>query len=274
MDNLCNQLRDFGLDELRNNLDEITGDWYDDPRAGNDGGAGNLLEDLLGIEENNLAIADYGIFELKTQRRESTSLVTLFHADPYPRPFNANQFLDTLGWPHQTRGNCSRFTSTTQRSSTSRGFYINVDGNRLNFDHNAGQVARDDPALPYEPYETLGDYSDLICANEDYQNVLPKYWIINPDNEHDITIFNKLQDKLQNVVFVEVSSRTNNGVRQHRYESAWLFGECRLDRFLDLVNSGAILVDFDLRTGHNHGTKFRIRRNRLAELFENGTQLC
>ena len=267
-------LRNFGLNQLRDSLKDIIGEWHDDPRDGNDGGAGNLLEDLLGIEENNLSIADYGIFELKTQRRESASLVTLFHADPYPRPFDSNQFLDTLGWPHSTRENCLRFSSTTQCDSTTRGFYIHIEGNRLNFAHNADQVSRNNPALEYEPYETLGDYSDLICANENYQNILPKYWVINPDGEHDITIYNKLQDKLQNVVFVEVSSRRNNGIRQHRYERAWIFGECNLDCFLDLVNSGDILVDFDLRTGHNHGTKFRIRSNRLSELFENSNQLC
>ncbi len=271
-------MRNFGLDELRDSLIDIIGEWHDDPRAGNDGGAGNLLEDLLGVEENNLAIADYGIFELKTQRSESSSLVTLFHADPYPRPFGSDQFLETLGWPHATRDNCLRFSSTTQCVSSSRGFYIYVDGNRLNFAHDEDQVARDAAALEYEPYETIGDYSDLICANENYQNILPKYWVINPDDEdeeHQITIYNKLQDKLQNVVFVETSTRRRpNGIRQHRFDSAWLFGECNLDCFLDLVNSRAILVDFDLRTGHNHGTKFRIRRNRLADLFENGAQLC
>jgi len=29
------------------------------------------------------------------------------------------------------------------------------------------------------------------------------------------------------------------------------------------------LVDFDARTGHNHGTKFRFRKNKLIDLYEN-----
>ncbi|GAA5252136.1 MvaI/BcnI family restriction endonuclease [Candidatus Rickettsia kedanie] len=33
--------------------------------------------------------------------------------------------------------------------------------------------------------------------------------------------------------------------------------------------SGDIVVDFDARTGHNHGTKFRFRNSRLNELYEN-----
>ena len=32
---------------------------------------------------------------------------------------------------------------------------------------------------------------------------------------------------------------------------------------------GDILVDFDARTGHNHGTKFRFRNNKLFELYTN-----
>ena len=34
---------------------------------------------------------------------------------------------------------------------------------------------------------------------------------------------------------------------------------------------GNILVDFDARTGHNHGTKFRMRQNCLAKLYETVT---
>lgn len=31
---------------------------------------------------------------------------------------------------------------------------------------------------------------------------------------------------------------------------------------------GNILIDFDTRTGHNHGTKFRIRQNAIPMLYE------
>jgi hypothetical protein len=41
-----------------------------------------------------------------------------------------------------------------------------------------------------------------------------------------------------------------------------------LVKFLEGIKQGFILVDFDARTGHNHGTKFRLRRNRLADLYD------
>jgi hypothetical protein len=54
--------------------------WISSARAGNQGGIGNTLEDLLGIVENNLPIPNAAEWELKTQRTGTTSLITLFHS--------------------------------------------------------------------------------------------------------------------------------------------------------------------------------------------------
>ena len=59
--------------------------WVPNARSGNVGGIGNTLEDLLGIEENNLPIPNASEWELKCQRKETTSLTTLFHMEPSPR---------------------------------------------------------------------------------------------------------------------------------------------------------------------------------------------
>ena len=56
-------------------------------RSGNVGGIGNTLEDLLGIKENNLPIPNAAEWELKTQRLNSSSLITLFHIEPSPVQF-------------------------------------------------------------------------------------------------------------------------------------------------------------------------------------------
>ncbi len=41
--------------------------WIENARHGNVGGVGNTLEDLLGIEENNLPIPNAAEWELKAQ---------------------------------------------------------------------------------------------------------------------------------------------------------------------------------------------------------------
>ena len=64
--------------------------WIQNKRTGNDGGVGNTLEDLLGIEENNLPLPNAAEWELKTQRVGTTSLVTLFHMEPSPSSLSEN----------------------------------------------------------------------------------------------------------------------------------------------------------------------------------------
>ena len=70
---------------LINKLKEIAEmGWIPNARRGNAGGVGNTLEDLLGIEENNLPMPNAAEWELKTQRANTTSLTTLFHTEPSP----------------------------------------------------------------------------------------------------------------------------------------------------------------------------------------------
>jgi MvaI/BcnI restriction endonuclease family len=45
------------------------------------------------------------------------------------------------------------------------------------------------------------------------------------------------------------------------------------DGFLQGLREGFVLVDFDARTGHNHGTKFRLRQNRLPDLYEHAEEI-
>lgn len=76
----------FTIGEFVRKLQEIKdAGWVPNARPKNDGGVGNTLEDLLGVKENNLRIPDYGEYELKARRSDTTSLVTLFHCEPTPR---------------------------------------------------------------------------------------------------------------------------------------------------------------------------------------------
>lgn len=64
----------------------------------NAGTAGNTLEDLLGIEENNLPLPNAGEWELKTHRENSNALITLLHMEPSPRALKIVPYLvDNFG---------------------------------------------------------------------------------------------------------------------------------------------------------------------------------
>jgi hypothetical protein len=46
-----------------------------------------------------------------------------------------------------------------------------------------------------------------------------------------------------------------------------------LERLLCGIETGVVYVDFDARTGHNHGTKFRVRSDALPALYEQSRRL-
>jgi len=80
--------------------------WIPNERKGNAGSAGNTLEGLLHIPENNLPLPNAGEWELKTSRKSTNALITLFHMEPSPRAFRlvSNILLPNYGWPHQESG--------------------------------------------------------------------------------------------------------------------------------------------------------------------------
>ena len=76
----------YTKETLINKLKEIRErGWVEGTRKGNVGNVGNTLEDLLGIKENNLPLPNAAEWELKCQRLQTTSLVTLFHLS-VPKP--------------------------------------------------------------------------------------------------------------------------------------------------------------------------------------------
>jgi hypothetical protein len=46
-----------------------------------------------------------------------------------------------------------------------------------------------------------------------------------------------------------------------------------LDNFLQGIKEGFVLVDFDARSGHNHGTKFRLKQNYFPRLYDEVTEI-
>ena len=111
--------------------------WIENYRKGNDGAVGNILEDLLGIPENNLPIPNAAEWELKAQRSQTSSLLTLCHMEPSPRAVQivSNILLPNYGWKHKHAGTKYPETEMSFRATlngvsyTDRGFKVNVNRN-------------------------------------------------------------------------------------------------------------------------------------------------
>ena len=126
----------YTKDSLKEALRAIRdGGWVKNARPGNVGGVGNTLEDMLGIQENNLPIPNAAEWELKAQRAGSKSLTTLFHMEPSPTAikFVPNILLPKYGWPHQKAGLAYPDTEMSFRQTihggtrSDRGFKVVVD---------------------------------------------------------------------------------------------------------------------------------------------------
>ncbi|MBS4959653.1 MAG: hypothetical protein KHZ62_02390 [Clostridiales bacterium] len=129
-------MKNQDLEVLKKRLEEIRDmGWIQNQRPGNFGGVGNTLEDLLHIAENNRPMPDFGTWELKSQRLDTSSLLTLFHAEPLPRKakFISAIFLPKYGWAHQKAGIDYPLTERSFRQTIStkthsdRGFQVKID---------------------------------------------------------------------------------------------------------------------------------------------------
>lgn len=249
----------------------VRGKWHKERRRGNDGSAGNTLEDLLGIEENNLKLPDWGDFELKTKQLETQSLITLLHREPQPQG-SVPLLLNSLGWRHQHAGTKydsseMSFRSTTRASKFSdRGLVIRLDANRINFIFDPRKVARTtrDRTNIYNNYGEWVD--DVLNRKPNYKEVFPVYW----DRTY---IESEIVNKLNNTLFVTCKTRRSDGIREYRYQSAVLLSGFNTNKLEELFRNHSLFVDFDARTKHNHGTKFRVKVDHLPLLFDRSRTL-
>lgn len=221
----------------------------------NVGAVGNTLEDLLNIKENNLPIANAGIWELKAQRAETSSLTTLFHFEPWPRISRIvpKILLPKYGWPHQTEANERSFRVTMSGDRfTDRGFRPVVDRaqQRVRIDFDASQVDARHSEWLKEAQRKAG-----------LGKIQPEpYWPFD-------ALKKKAEPKLRNSFYLPAQTRIVEGREQFLYDKLLLLQGFSFERFLAAIEKGIVLVDFDAKTTHNHGTKYRMQQNMWAEFY-------
>ena len=229
--------------------------WIANARQGNAGGIGNTLEDLLGIKENNLPIPNAAEWELKCQRLDTSSLTTLFHMEPSPRAFRfvPKIFLPYYGWEHESLANEMSFRQTiTGLTRTDRGFGVIVDrpNRKVLISFAANVVDR-----------RHTDWLAAVKKRAGLDELDPQpYWGFD-DLQH------KAGTKLLNCFYVQARTKREGGREFFSYERITILQGFDFSRFLNAIVDGFLLIDFDARSGHNHGTKFRLRQDRLDRLY-------
>lgn len=238
--------------------------WIPNARHGNQGGVGNTLEDLLEIKENNLPIPNAAEWELKTQRLLTASLTTLFHLEPSPRAigFVAKVLLPKYGWAHKEAGKKYTKAEMSFRQTiggltpSDRGFIVKIDKKerKILVSFNFSKVS-----LRHATW--LKSVEKRVGLRE--LNPQP-YWGFD-DLKH------KAGTKLLNCFYVQADFKLENGKEFYWYKKVMMLEKFNFEGFLNAIEAANILVDFDARTGHNHGTKFRLRQNCLSFLYSKST---
>jgi len=235
----------------------------------NDGAVGNTLETLLGIEENNLPIPNAREWELKGQRAHTSSLVTLKHIEPSPTAAKIvpNLLLPYYGWRHKKAGTRYPDTEMSFRSTTSsteytnRGFRILVDRKqkKLRFVFDSSKVDTSN--------EEISDWLKSVKERIGIGPLNPEpYWGFD-----DLRY--KIGSKIMNCFYVVADSKVENKREFFKYEKLFILSGFSFEKFLNCLEDGSILVDFDARTGHNHGTKFRIRQGCWSDIYSSVKQV-
>jgi len=240
--------------------------WIPNTRPGNDGGVGNTLEDLLGITENNLPIPNAAEWELKCQRQGTTSLITLMHIEPSPKALKIvpQILLPNYGWPHGEAGikypgsELSFRQTINARTRSDRGFGIRVNriDTRVEVSFCAAAVA-----------SRHADWLSSVEARIGLAELCPQpYWGFDD-------LFHHAGTKLHNCFYVVAACKKEYGTEFYRYMRVLMLQSFDLDKWISAIEQGHVYFDFDARTGHNHGTKVRIRQALLPSLYATVTSI-
>jgi len=227
----------IGYDELIQNLKKIKEMGYiKTHRAGNTG-IGKTLEDLLGIEENNIPGPNAAMIELKSARRNANSMLTLFTKSPLPPKANSNLV--------------KRFGYETEQSNGKKILHTTVNARDFN-------TLKGKPAFKIE----IREDKLYLITNE---SEIVGYW----DRE---TLQKVFERKLPKLLYVKADARGKGRNEEFWFNEAWLLSGFDFDSFVRLMREGVILVDIrigqyqDGRT-HDHGTAFRIMPDKLELCF-------
>lgn len=235
-------------EELKKLFEKIkNSDWIESHRKG-DTGIGKTFEDLLDKEEDNLALPDFKDIEVKSKRNESESMITLFTKSPnYPKGVNT-----------VLREN---FGSISEEYNNRKILHTTIGANNFN-SHRSGfdfkiKIDKENKKLILQVKEHA---TNKIVYEE-------AYWSFD-------TINKALSTKLKYIALVGGDEKKENNVNYFRYTDIRLIVGLTLDKFLEALENGDILVDIrigvynsgpNIGKTHDHGTGFRIKLNNLLK---------
>jgi hypothetical protein len=228
-------------DELKRKIEKLRDlGWIRSYRKG-DTGIGHTMEGLLGYRENNIALPDWGLLEVKTTRRDSNTPITLFSKSPKLIPgLGRKEFIEKHGYWDDTRHRQALYTTLNATSENSLGWKMNVDRvtDSILFMHNGELVATQDPQ----------------------------------------SLEKKMAEKISNLVLIIADRKLDGKDEYFQYNEAYLLADADHERLLELIETGDITFDWRMHLRENgtvrdHGPGYRMLETKLHNLYSHRERL-
>lgn len=119
-------MKRWTLSQIKRALKEISDKGWIESSRYHDTGIGKTLEDLLHITENNIALPDFGVMELKSQRVNTLSMLTLFTKSP--EGITNTEIRERFGYPDAEYPNIKILHQTMEKGrKNTMGFHLVID---------------------------------------------------------------------------------------------------------------------------------------------------
>lgn len=224
------------LDRFVRELHNISEEGYITTIRKGDTGVGHTLEQRLGLTENNLSLPDLGEVELKSFRKNTSSMLTMFTKEPISDMGRSRDryLLNTFGYTTTESDRISNlYTTVSANAFNSQGFILRIENDRINLYHENAELNI------YWTYELLK------------------------------TVFERKMPKLVVVLADSIGFDYNESFH---YNEAYYLEGFSFEGFISNIKAGNIKVDLRMHMKYqsiprNHGTAFRIIKPALYDCF-------
>ena len=194
-------------------------------------GVGYTLESELGIKENNIAVPDLGFAELKSHRENHTGLVTLFTFNN--KAWKIKPLLAIEKYGSYDKNNRKGIYYTITQQPNSAGLFLTCSDDVIKIQHISGEAILQ--------------------------------WAIN-------SVAERFSQKMKALILVSAKVELRESREYfHYYRAKLLKGTMKREGLVNAFISGDFVIDLRLHDkitmARNHGTGFRVKENKLINLF-------
>jgi hypothetical protein len=248
----------MNYNEFLNRIKEIKDMGFVKSHRKGDTGIGKTLEDLLGITENNIAGPDFSVYELKSGRKDSSSMLTLFTKTPMPK--NAIKALvEVFGYKKRKK--------SKDKGQEKLSHFMSVK-----IEEGKEKVRPEDKELHVTVDAVTENSVGLVLKIQSNRIFIGNNKNVEAYYDKS-TLKETLEKKYAKLIYVSAERKKKDNQEYLWFEEAYLFEGFSFKTFSEFVKKG--IIKLDLRIGHypdgrphDHGTGFRVMPKYLPQCFE------